>query len=189
MKFSPILLLGVLFGLSNAEAATFQYSGDTTGNPTWNRPVEGTPPVELSVIGDAVPYNVQGFEVDAAGEYSFEVVSASNFDPYLFLYQGSFNPANPLSGNSALIGNDDPYVGNSLSQFSYSLNAGAKYYLVTTGFRNQDFGSFTNEIAGNGAVTALAPVPEPEEWAMMMVGSALVSFQIRRKKAKAANPR
>ena len=31
----------------------------------------------------------------------------------------------------------------------------------------------------------LAPVPEPEEWAMMLVGAGLVSFQVKRKQAKA----
>ena len=31
-----------------------------------------------------------------------------------------------------------------------------------------------------------APVPEPEEWAMMLVGAGLVSFQVRRKQAKVA---
>ena len=31
---------------------------------------------------------------------------------------------------------------------------------------------------------SLAPVPEPEEWAMMLVGAGLVSWQVRRKQAK-----
>ena len=31
---------------------------------------------------------------------------------------------------------------------------------------------------------SLAPVPEPEEWAMMLVGAGLVSYQVRRKQAK-----
>jgi hypothetical protein len=32
---------------------------------------------------------------------------------------------------------------------------------------------------------SIAPVPEPEEWAMMLVGAGLVSFQVKRKQAKA----
>ncbi len=34
-------------------------------------------------------------------------------------------------------------------------------------------------------VSLTAPVPEPEEWAMMMVGAGLVGFQVKRKQAKA----
>jgi hypothetical protein len=180
MKFSYMMLLGALLGISQANADILQYSGDTTGGPTWNRPVEGVPPTALSTIGDNVPYNVRRFEVGTSGEYSFEVISASSFDPYLFLYQGGFNPAKPLDSNTVLAGNDDQYVGNSLPKITQSLNAGTAYYLVTTGYQNSHYGSFTNEISGVGSIT-LAPVPEPEEWAMMMVGAMLVSYQIRRK--------
>ena len=34
--------------------------------------------------------------------------------------------------------------------------------------------------------SSVAAVPEPEEWAMMLVGAGLVSFQVRRKQAKVA---
>ena len=37
---------------------------------------------------------------------------------------------------------------------------------------------------GVSLVDVTAPVPEPEEWAMMLVGAGLVSFQVRRKQAK-----
>ena len=179
MKFSIMVLLSVFFGTLNAEAASFQYSGDTTGAATWNRPIEGTPPSVLSTIGDNVPYSVQAFNVGISGDYSFEVISANHFDPYLFLYQGSFNPANPLASNSVLDGNDDQTVGNSLPKFSHSLATNTKYYLVTTGFQNTDAGSFTNVISGVGSI---APIPEPEEWAMMMAGAVIISYQVRRKK-------
>ena len=36
------------------------------------------------------------------------------------------------------------------------------------------------------SVQSSAAVPEPEEWAMMLVGAGLVSFQVRRKQAKVA---
>lgn len=35
--------------------------------------------------------------------------------------------------------------------------------------------------ANYGASLSTAPVPEPEEWAMMMVGAGLVGYQVRRK--------
>jgi hypothetical protein len=34
---------------------------------------------------------------------------------------------------------------------------------------------------GASLSTIAAPVPEPEEWAMMLVGGGLVGFQVRRK--------
>jgi hypothetical protein len=37
---------------------------------------------------------------------------------------------------------------------------------------------------GVSLVDITTPVPEPEEWAMMLVGAGLVSFQVGRKQAK-----
>lgn len=175
------MLLSVILGASHAEAAIFEYSGSTAGGQTWNRPNEGNPPTQLSTVGTDVSFSAWAFSVDTSGDYSFEVVSAKSFDPFLFLYQGSFNHANPLDSNAVLDGNDDQSFGNSLSKFSHSLNAGTNYYLVTTGYQNFDAGLFTNQISGLGNITPA--VPEPEEWAMMLVGAALVSFQVRRKQS------
>jgi hypothetical protein len=178
-----LMLLLLYFGISLAGAATFEYSGNTTGGPTWDRPIEGSlfEGQALSTIGNNVPYNARQFEVDTSGDYTFEVISANNFDPYLFLYQDSFNAANPLKFGSVLDANNDRDWDNKLSKFSHSLIAGTQYYLVTTGDQNSDFGAFTNRISGDGSITAA--VPEPEEWAMMLVGAALISFQVRRKKS------
>ena len=174
--FFKLAMLGVVLSSPYAEAGVFNYSGDTMGGLTWNRPIEGNPPTLLSAVGTAVPFSAFQFKVDASGDYSFEVLATNSFDPNLFLYQGSFNPNTPLA--SVIDGNDDLTVTNPLSKFSHTLTAGTSYYLVTTGFDNASSGKFNNEISGVGNIAA---VPEPEEWAMMIVGAALVSFQVRRK--------
>ena len=57
------------------------------------------------------------------------------------------------------------------------LKAHTNYLLVVQGTNLANSASSLN-----GSLTALiAPVPEPEQWAMILVGAALVSYQIRRK--------
>jgi hypothetical protein len=42
-------------------------------------------------------------------------------------------------------------------------------------------------LLSNVSLNEVTPaVPEPEEWAMMLIGAGLVGFQVRRKQAKSA---
>ncbi len=144
-------------GIAPAQAATFTYSGDTTGAPTWNRPNSGNPPTILSGA-TATPYDVFSFTVDAASSYVFN--SSSPYDNYGFLYQGSFNPATPLA--NVIIGDDDNAGGGDY-RFTTNLTTGTNYFLVSTGFANDQLGPFTTTIDGVGNVTpsASTSVPEP----------------------------
>jgi hypothetical protein len=152
-----ILSIGLL-GATSAQAATFTYSGDTTGAPTWNRPTSGTPPTDLSVAGTNTPYDVFNFTVDASGSYLFNSTSA--YDNYGFLYQGSFNPTDQFT--NVIVGDDDS-AGYPNYKFTTNLNTGTDYFLVSTGFGNTDFGTFTTTITGSGNVLAsgATSVPEP----------------------------
>ena len=51
-----------------------------------------------------------------------------------------------------------------------------------------NIGSFTyaQALAGNaqGCSTCIPPVPEPEEWTMILLGFGLVGYQVRRKREK-----
>ncbi|WP_414527739.1 hypothetical protein [Nodularia chucula] len=152
---SAVFLAVSLGGISKSLAIVF--TGDTTGQPTWNRPVQGNPPTNLSLAGTAVPYSVQEFFVDTNGAYNF--LSTTIWDNFTFLYASAFNPTAPFT--NVIIGNDDfPTIG--ISGFNgVNLTANQSYFFVTTGFANSDFGTFTNEITGPGTITLGSPTPVP----------------------------
>lgn len=168
-----LVLLAAALGSSQMQAALLTYTGTTVGGLTWQRPVQSgsTAPTSLSNIGTNTRYSAQAFVVDTTGIYTVLSLGTNpnNWDNYTFLYQTSFNAAAPLS--NILIGNDDnTSVGR--SGFSRALTAGVLYYLVTTGFSNQDAGAFTNTISGTGNITLQtgAPVPEPVTSLLIPVG-------------------
>lgn len=74
-------------------------------------------------------------------------------------------------------------IQESLTATTYSallsqvLKANTAYSLVVTG---NNLGNVAGNISGSLSALA-APVPEPEEWAMMLVGTGLVGYQVRRK--------
>ncbi len=175
-------ILGVgIVEICPAQAATLTYSGDTTGAPTWHRPISGNPPTQLSGAV-ATRYDVFSFTIDAGGSYSFN--NSASYDSYGFLYQGSFDPASPLT--NVIVGNDgdsnitgaDDYYG-----FTTNLSTGTNYFLVTTGYRNEYFGSFTTTIDGPGNVNnvnAATSVPEPFTIIGTLVGGT-AAMRMRKK--------
>jgi hypothetical protein len=165
-----------------ASAVVFTTSGDTTSGLTYNRPVPANFPTTLSGTGTAVRYNTLSFTVSTAGSYDFLMTSTtSGFDPFISLYRPTFNPSAPLT--NALVARDDfgapPF---NTTGFSRSLLTGTNYFLVFTGFNNQDFGTYDLTINGPGTVTPGAgAVPEPATWAMMIGGFGAVGFAMRRR--------
>jgi hypothetical protein len=158
---------------SQASAGIFFATGDTTGDPTFNRPLVDLS--DLSAVGTDVTYDAFTFSVDMAGTYKFFSWTGGAFDNFIILYSG-FSDAAPLTG--AIIANDD-WLSTSNASFSAALTTAGVYTLVTTGFANDDFGAFKTLITGPGNVTA--PVPEPETYALMLAGLGLVGFLARRR--------
>ncbi len=148
---------------------------DTTGKPTWNRPILGGP--ALSLVGTATPYESIPFTVDAAGNYVLALSAlTANYDTYLHLYQNSFDPNNQLS--NLLAGDDDGGAGFD-SLLNFGLTAGTSYFAVVSGFNNSDFGSSRLAITGPGNVSIGGAVPEPATWAMMLIGFGFVGGAMR----------
>lgn len=165
VQFVMVLGLGALLTSGIAEAGIITFSGNTTGQPTWQRATSGYPPLGLS--GATPPYEAWLFTVDLAGSYQMET-TAGGFDTYLHLYQNSFNPTSQLT--NILAGNDDGGVGL-LSLITYSLNPGTQYILVVSGFASSSFGPYTAEIRGPGNIElGNVVIPEPATAALIAAG-------------------
>lgn len=158
-----------------AQAVIFTFTGDTTGGPTFNRPLEDLS--ALSAVGTAVHYSSFTFSPSVSGDYTF--LTTGEFDTFLLLYSGSFNPAAALT--NAIAANDDlvapPFT---TSGFAATLAAGSTYVLVNTAFGNTDFGAFSTTIGGPGVVSV---VPEPASFGLMALG--VLGVALRRRAAAA----
>jgi hypothetical protein len=164
--------------ISPAFAATLVVPGNTTGGPTFNRPV--TPTIKSSV-GTAVAYQITEFVVDVSGTYTLTLVSQTPaYDPFLLLYNGAFDPDAPLADLIAL--DDDIVPGNlTTSRIVVDLELARGYQAIVTGFNNIDFGAYTLTFDGPGTTFADngTAVPEPATWGLMLVGFGMLGASMR----------
>ena len=177
-KFARGLVILILT-TTGLNAGTFTFNTVTTGQPKFNRPYDnGTtaPPTFLSAIGTNVSYLSTSFIVGTSGSYSVTSISTvpANWDNFIILYAGSFNPAAPLT--NAVILNDD--LGGVIGKagFTVSLTSGVHYFLVTTGFANSDAGTAINTVTGPGTITA---APEPGTLLIMTAGLSLILWKTK----------
>ncbi len=154
--------LSMLAGSAMGQLSVF--GGNTTGAPTFNRPVVGLN--QLSTVGVANPFVVVPFAVSQNSTYAFTLLAAPSdpqnptsppsFDTFLLIYS-NFIPASPLT--NAIAANDDapaPLSPNSRIP-AVALQANTIYYAVVTGFAPTDFGQFV--LLGDHAPDFTGSVP------------------------------
>ena len=147
-----IVCLALVGASGAAHAVQTAFSGDTTGQPTFNRPVAARPPTTLSNVGTAVRFVAQPLTVTAAGNYAFAANSV--YDGFGVFYAGSFDSSAPLTNALAAV---DDSAGSRNPAFTIDLTAG-NYVYVATSFANAEFGPFTLTVDGPASVT---PVSAP----------------------------
>lgn len=118
----------------------FNYEGRIDSGQTFERP-SGCG----SASGSTVSYHVQSFQ---ATEFGFAEVRSyqENFDGVIALYEGNFDPNDPLAN---CIGYNDDDQDLRTSFFGVEINPDVDYFLVTAGYSGTDNGSFKNSIVGN----------------------------------------
>ncbi len=130
----------------------FNFGGDTTGDPTFNRPFtvgDGTAgSCLLSGAGTAVPYETTTFTPDRDSEYDIVINDTPDYDEYVFLYEGTFDPTMPCVDLIAL-DDDDGSVGAGSRIEDVMLMGGTTYTIVVSGFSNDDFGPYTGFVQDN----------------------------------------
>ena len=149
---------GGLVSNLNHVIALPNFSGNTTGAPTYNRPQAmnqgGT--CTNSGVGTAVPFSSHTFTAPTSGAYEFSSCGGATFDTFLALYEGTFNPSGLCAGNTLIESSDD--VCGAQSTITCNLVVGTSYTLVFSGFGNTDAGAYTVTSTTPGA-TAVVPVP------------------------------
>jgi hypothetical protein len=181
----PRLLLAALasgcafVGATAAPAAVLDVFGDTTGSPTYHRPVQISGGVPTSLDSRDFHYQAFTFQVSQTGQYRGRVTSLnpSGWDNVLGLYNASFDPLEPLLNAITYV---DDTIGLD-AQFDTMLIEGQTYVAVVTGFREYSAGTFRLQFDGIGSVVPNPGVPEPATWAMMIGGLGLVGGVARRR--------
>ena len=146
------------------------FTGTTVGGETYDRADD---PSTLSTDGSAVAYRTYRFTVGATGTYGFEMTG--DYDSFLSLYAGSFDPTSPLAN---LVDLNDDYFRHT-SAFADDLVAGQTYVLVMSAYENGEAGFFSNAITGPGAI---AQVSEPATVSLFFGGLGLVGLARRRRR-------
>lgn len=162
-----------LIAMAPARSATLNYS-DTTNS--------GGATFEAVVFGaQASPFDVFHFKVDTAGRYDFNS-SSTPWQNVISLYENAFDPNDSFS-NFLSSSTQSPVLGVSTSTFFVPfLAAGTDYFLVTSGYRSNDFGSFTNTISGVGNISpsTTTAVPEPFSIVGTLIGG-IAAMRMRKK--------
>ena len=145
-----LLLTGTSLALAPGAQAdvAITFSGDTTGQPVFQRTVSGGG--SLSLTGTAVPHVDLAFQ--AAGTGNLTLLWNSEFDNHGAMYDGAFDPANALTNLRE--SNDDGGIFPN-ARIQQGVTDGGDYTVVTTGFANTDAGEFTLKFSSTDGVDGI----------------------------------
>lgn len=152
----------VLHLLADAPELTDISSVSPDASQQWNRPFFIS---AVSGLGP-VAYSAREFTVSESGLYTLESVLTTVSDHYTFLYQGEFNPDQPLSGllDYGLGNGSSPFgVPRGTSRISALLFEGETYHWVTSQWsRTTPIFEATNTATGPGELLAPSAVCLPD---------------------------
>lgn len=193
-----ILLVALaMSAVAGANAVDLFWSGDlNASSPTFTRPSSMT-----TTSTGAFRYDVQPFYVTVSGNYVYESDQAvGNYDGYIFLYAGSFDPNNPLTnlqdGDDDFSGAFTVLSGSSSSGVRASriastetsnfndptgsfLTAGVQYYAINSTFSAGTGGVYRAAIGGGQGDVIGGVVPEPAS--MIALGAGILALARRRR--------
>lgn len=132
-------------------SAGMTFYGSTVAGSTFHRPRDLD---ELSAVGTAVRFSFQQFVVNAnASCFIYNVQEGGEYNGHISLYQGHFSTLDPLNNLIAVNDNAVGGLGGQSVIPDIDLLTGTYYTLVTSGFDNGDFGTFTTHIACSNPAT------------------------------------
>ena len=140
--------------LSPAQANTVNFTGDTSGQPTWHRTQDDCG--ALSFVGTAVNYQTQFFTISANDSCNL-AMNSNTFDTYLHLYAAPFDPTNQANNCIASKDGGGPIL-NSLIP-NQPLVAGQTYVYVASSWTNGAAGAFDASISCPTATVSLLQPP------------------------------
>lgn len=191
MKRLSVIVIAVMAQMSLA--TDLLWSGDTTTGATWQRPSSLT-----AFGGNTIRFSAQEFHVSASGNYTLEA-SVSYPNGFIFLYNGAFNPAQPLTnlqdgdqyfnGTFSVLGGTVigykhcKIAANQTDNFNDPsgsfLMQGVTYTMVVTSNYDIEYGTFAAGIGGGSGNVIAGAVPEPATLACLGLGLAAITRRRR----------
>lgn len=186
--FSAALLALLLTSFVIAPAA---FAGDATfsgaldpASASFQRPTGPAGPFTgvhaCTTLQSASTYGYQAFPfyVSADGGYTLTVTEANlaaSSDTFMILYQGSFDPASPLTGCLAVNDDGGGALGLKSQIPNYALTANTQYTMVISSYGQSRPGTFSGTISGPGDV--LLGIYQPEAFRGFEPGDGRINLQ------------